>query len=409
MFHKKLLRRSKQFLENAKKTLKSHPKEKADTKKYLNSYFEEQKQKQTVVAELSFASALKIIGTLVLLYVGFIFIAKVSDILISFFVSVFFAAALYPSVHYFEKKHIPRIFSIMLVFFLVFLFFVFLISSILPALIEQGIALGNWFIAHMQAVFKGDFSLLPSFVQQFGPLLQDSLKGLDEYLRNLENNAETQQGLFQFLTDNISRFVSLQGNITDFVTGFFEFLVDAVLVIVLSFFLLFEREQIITFVTHFFPADLRSYMMLKGEAMQNKISEWVHGQMILFLLMGTLTWLVLSILGVPYAMTIGFFAGLAEFIPFVGPLITFLIAAPLAFGQGVEVGLAVMVFFAILQFLEGNVFIPLIMKRAVGVSALITILAMLIGFQFLGIIGAIMSIPLASIIGLFLEDFQKKD
>jgi len=141
--------------------------------------------------------------------------------------------------------------------------------------------------------------------------------------------------------------------------------------------------------------------------MQEKMAGWIHGQMILFLVMGGFTWAVLSWLEVPYALTLAFIAGLAEFVPYLGPLFSFSVSAPLAFGQGIDIGLAVVIFFAVLQAIEGNILVPFVMNKAVGVSPLVTILAMLIGFEFLGILGAIMAVPLASILSIFLFDIRK--
>ena len=174
----------------------------------------------------------------------------------------------------------------------------------------------------------------------------------------------------------------------------------------MTFFILLERDSIYQFILRFFSKELQVYIGIKAVQIQGKISGWIHAQMILFLFMGGITWAFFSLVGIEYAMTLGFIAGVAEFIPYVGPFITFLIGTPLAFGEGWEVGVAVLIFFAILQFVEGNILIPLIMEKAVGISALVTVLALVIGFQLLGVVGAIIAIPLVAIIGIFLEDIQ---
>jgi predicted PurR-regulated permease PerM len=113
-----------------------------------------------------------------------------------------------------------------------------------------------------------------------------------------------------------------------------------------------------------------------------------------------------SLLNIEYAITLGFIAGIAEFIPYIGPLITFIIGIPLAFGESIEVGIIFLIFFICLQFIEGNILVPLVMEKVIGISAITTILSLLIGYQTLGILGAIIAIPISSIISIFIFDFQ---
>lgn len=362
-----------------------------------------------VMFEVSLASAIKIIFVLIALFVLWKFVTFTSSLLISLFFAAFLSATLYPSVRFLERHAIPRGLAILLVFIFLFSFLIFLFSTIVPALINQGISLGNWFLQNMKSIYMGDFSVLPIFAQQFGEPLQESLKNFDAYLQSLQTDTETQKGLFQTLTDNVDKIASWKDGITSVISAVMGFLGQMFLVFLMVFFIILDRETIRSFLLSFFGLPVQKYLYLKSYQVQEKISEWVHGQMILFLFMGTTTWLFLSFMGVEYALAIGFISGIAEFLPFVGPPLTLIIALPLAFGQGVDIGIYTIIFFACQQFVEGNILVPLVMEKAVGVSPLVTVLAMLIGFQFLGILGAIMAIPLASIIGLFLEDLRTKD
>jgi len=364
---------------------------------------------ENIQMDISLSSALKIIFTLTLLFLLWKFINQTSHILISLFFAGFLSATLYPSVRFFEKRNIPRPIAIALVFISLISFIIFLFSTIIPALVSQAISLGEWFIIHTKQLYVGDFSGLPFFLQTFGPSLQESLLRFDEYFQSLQTSSETQKGFLQIITDNIDKISSWKDGITSLITEVMKLLGNMLLVLLMVFFIILDRESIRTFLLSFFPFSLQKYLYIKSYQVQEKLSEWVHGQMILFIFMGTTTWFFLSIIGVDYALAIGFISGLGEFLPFVGPPLTLLVALPLAFGEGIDIGFYTIIFFACLQFIEGNILVPMVMEKAVGITPIVTLLSMLVGFQFLGILGAIMAIPMAAILGLFLDDLRSKN
>lgn len=401
--YKKFLHYSQALLEKLKQ--KKEDTHAVETQKAFQKYqASQQEEKRNDVLHISILSVFKILGVLT----GTYMLWQISDILTSLLFAIFLALVLSSFIKFLESKKIPSPLSIILAFVCVFVFLGILVSSIIPALIDQSIALGNWALDHARMIYSGDFSRLPAFAQPFGGRLQEGLQIIDEYLKSLQTDENTQAGLFQLITENISRLKPWQESLTSAIASVFSFLANFFIILLLTFFILLEREQIISFLLKFFSPELKTYITAKGEQVQEKIGQWVHGQMILFLFMGGITWIFFSILGVEYALTVGFIAGVAEFIPYIGPVLTLLIGLPLAFGEGFEIGLIAMVFFGIMQFVEGNILIPIVMEKAVGVSAVVTLLAMLIGFHFLDIPGAIMAIPLAAIIGIFLQDLEYK-
>ncbi|HID91707.1 TPA: AI-2E family transporter, partial [Candidatus Peregrinibacteria bacterium] len=105
-------------------------------------------------------------------------------------------------------------------------------------------------------------------------------------------------------------------------------------------------------------------------------------------------------------VTIGFIAGVAEFLPYFGPIVTFLIGMPLALAESWEAAFAVLIFLGVMQFIEGNILVPLIMEKSVGVTGFVTILSLLVGFKLLGVAGAIIAIPVIAIVGIFVDDIK---
>ncbi|HIQ57676.1 TPA: AI-2E family transporter [Candidatus Gracilibacteria bacterium] len=376
------------------------------SKKVLESYLDSEKKPNVVIAEISISSVIKIIGILIGFFLLWGFVAKTSEILTSLFFSIFLASVLYPMVKFFEQKKIPKIAAILLSFFSVFLFLGLLISSVLPAVIEQSITFGNWLLEYTKLIYNGDFSSLPNFIAKFGPWLQEKLHIIDAYLKGLSENTQAQSGLFQFITENISKFKPWQEGIINTVSFVFSSLFSFVLIIILTFFLLLERKEIYNYVLDFFSPKLKEYINLKSTQMQEKVSGWIHGQMLLFIFVGGLTWLFFAALGIEYAVTIGFIAGVAEFLPYFGPIVTFLIGMPLALAESWEAAFAVLIFLGVMQFIEGNILVPLIMEKSVGVTGFVTILSLLVGFKLLGVAGAIIAIPVIAIVGIFVDDIK---
>ena len=225
------------------------------SKQALELYLKSQKDSNVtnvVISEISVFSALKIIGVLIAFFLFWQFVLQISEILTSLFFSIFLASVLYPLVAFFENKKIPSIASIILSFFTVFIFLFLLVSSVLPAVIDQSITFGNWLLEYTKLIYNGDFSSLPTFLLDFGPWMQEKLHNLDEYLKKLGGDTQTQSGLFQFITENISKFKPWQEGIFEAVSSIFSSLFSFVLIIILTFFLLLERNKTYQYFLSFF-------------------------------------------------------------------------------------------------------------------------------------------------------------
>ena len=114
------------------------------------------------------------------------------------------------------------------------------------------------------------------------------------------------------------------------------------------------------------------------------------------LTIGVITWLVLTILGIPFALPLAILAGFLEIIPTIGPIIAAIPAVIVAFAISPLTGLVVMLAYVGIQIAENNILVPKIMQKAVGLNPIVILVAILIGGQLFGIIGALLSIPFVS-------------
>jgi len=164
------------------------------------------------------------------------------------------------------------------------------------------------------------------------------------------------------------------------------------------------------------PIKRRGYVVDLWQRTQVKIGLWMQGQILLIVLIGVLTYLGLTILGVPYALLLGLFAGLAELIPIFGPVIAAIPAIMLAFVNGVsfvEAGLAsaiaVGLFYVLIQQFENNLIYPLVVQKVVGVPPILVIIALIIGWDIAGFLGIILAVPVAAGLMELAHDVQKRE
>ena len=136
---------------------------------------------------------------------------------------------------------------------------------------------------------------------------------------------------------------------------------------------------------------------------------WLQGQFILMLIVFLIDYIGLLIIGVPYALILALIAGLLEIVPYIGPIISAVLAFAITFLHDPVTGFVVLALFALVQQLEGYVIAPLVMKKAVGLNPVVVILALMIGAKLAGVTGIIIAVPVATAIGEVVNDLTKKD
>jgi predicted PurR-regulated permease PerM len=185
-------------------------------------------------------------------------------------------------------------------------------------------------------------------------------------------------------------------------------LANFLIVLVLTYFMSVDEQEIDKFILRISPNKYGHYITVKINNIKQKVGEWLRGQIILMFVVGISTYLGLFLLGTDYAFTLSLIAGVTELVPVIGPWLGLIAAIPIAINQGGSMLLWVVILYFVIQRLENNLFVPIIMKKATGLNPIVVILAMLVGNKFLGIVGIIISIPLAAILSIFLEDILVK-
>ena len=149
----------------------------------------------------------------------------------------------------------------------------------------------------------------------------------------------------------------------------------------------------------------RPHLERVADRIYRVISGYVVGIFLVALTGGVAVWIFLTIVGVPFALLLGFWAGLSSLIPLVGATIGGIPYIVVAFFQGWPIGVAAIVFLIVYQQIENNVFQPVIHRYTVHLNPFWIILAVLVGATVLGFIGALLAIPVAGIVQVLVQEW----
>ncbi|MFZ5844903.1 MAG: AI-2E family transporter [Patescibacteria group bacterium] len=299
-----------------------------------------------------------IIFTLVLL-LGLWVLLQIRDIIFLLFISFILMAALRPVVDWLERFRLPRIISILLIYFLVFGVFGISVAGTIPTLVAQSTRL---------------IQVFPSVVERVLPYWNIDLKSLS------------------------AQIAPLGENVVKLTVSIFSNLVTTLAVLVFTFYFLLERKHIEDLLTAMFGKETAGNTMTVIRAIEKRLGAWVRGQLLLMLVIGAAVYLGLILLKVEFALALGILAGLLEIVPVVGPIMAAIPAVLVALTTSPLLALTVVALYFVIQQLENNLLVPLVMRRSVGLSPLVTIVTLMVGGRLAGLVGAILSVPVLLVI-----------
>lgn len=312
---------------------------------------------------------------LAVLAVWFLFAIK--DVLVLFFIVLVIVAALAPIVDNLSK-YIPRWLSVLL--------FAVILLGVLSLI---GVLLVPLIITELQMLSVN----LPIIMSKLGPLYQSIQDSVGNY----------QEGLFNIS----SQLARISTNIYSTTIGFISGFIALLTVFVLTFYMLLEKDSIKNFIQQTIPIDSHEKIVIILKKISEKMGGWLRGQVFLMLAVGILDGIALAVLGVPYALVLALWGGLTEVIPFIGPWLGLVPAFLVALTISPVKAIIVLVVFVLIQQLEAQFLAPKIMGKAVGLSPVIIILALLIGAQLMGILGVIFAIPAAAVVSVIIQEWRE--
>jgi predicted PurR-regulated permease PerM len=259
------------------------------------------------------------------------------------------------------------------------------------------------------AVFAGFLGLaIPTVVTQASALAKE----LPHYLHTL-NDKGTFLGKLNtkyHIVKGLQRLINKGGSsaIAGGVLGFGKIVLDLVaaviLVTIISIYLLADLPRVKRGLYQLAPASRRPRMVLLTDEIMTRIGGYVLGNLLTSFIAGFGTWVWCLALGIPYSLLLGVLVAFLDLIPVVGSTVGGIIVALVALTVSPTIAIATVAFYFVYRFLEDYLFTPRVMARTVQVPGLLTVVATVIGGTLLGIIGALIAIPVAAAIKLLLEE-----
>jgi predicted PurR-regulated permease PerM len=203
------------------------------------------------------------------------------------------------------------------------------------------------------------------------------------------------------------RLLGLSGAAVAITRSVLNIVIGVVTVAFLTLFMLLEGPKWMDRLYGLLPPDSQPRWRAVGRDVYRTVGGYVTGNLAISLIAGTLTTIVLLIMGVPYAVALGLIVAILDLIPLAGATIAAVIISTVAFLHTIVAGIVVVVFFVLYQQVENHILQPLVYGRTVQLSPLAVLLAVLIGAEIAGVIGALGAIPVAGTIQVVLIDYLR--
>lgn len=329
---------------------------------------------QTIRYELSFRSLLSIVAVVA----GCWLLIRVWQIILLLVIALVLAGTLSPVLTWLEKHRVKRPFGLVL---------------LLLSLIGAIIGLGALVIPSLASQLTSAVNSIPQMRDQLANSLM-RVPGLTNTAQSIRNAEPS--GLWTTLGKDILTYAAVAA----------QSLFYVIMAVVLAFYLLADHERVQGFLFALLPRryHLRSARVLLD--METIVGGYVRGQLLTSVLIGAFTFIVLAVLGVPNALALAVIAAFADLIPLIGPILAVAPPVLVALTQGPVVGIVTLVLLVLYNQIENHILIPRVYGQAMRLSPVAVIVSLLIGGALLGVVGALLALPIAAGIRVLVEDLR---
>jgi predicted PurR-regulated permease PerM len=303
---------------------------------------------------------------------------SMSSVLVLIGVAFFLALGLEPAASWFVNRKLPRWAATTLVLVIFLTLLGAFVGAAIPPLAEQAGEL---------------IKQAPHYIQQ----AQDHSSAVGR----LNDRFHLQQRITETVNGSGGSFLN---DVVSAGTAVFNAVADVLIVMVLTVYFLADMPRIRTTLYRLVPHTRRPRVILIGDEVFAKVGAYVLGNVLISIIAGVATFVWLMAFGVPYPLLLGIFVALLDLVPVVGSTIAGFVVGAVALTVSLPVCIATVVFFVVFRLAEDYLLVPKIIGRAVKVPALITVVAVLIGGALLGIVGALVAIPIAAALQLLTQE-----
>jgi predicted PurR-regulated permease PerM len=256
--------------------------------------------------------------------------------------------------------------------------------------------------------------IVPTISSEFTSLVNNFPKLFDDLNKFLGNIVDESNF-------NILNYFNSQGNFNigevtwDVVTGLFfttQNILNTFFYIAFffatTFYMTIRPKNLDDIINFFFPVKKHKLVSIKINQARYKVGYWLAGQCLISFILAILTYPFLVIVDVPYALLLSVVAAFFNLIPIIGPILSAIPAIILALVIDLKIALATGLFYIIIQQIDGNFMTPMIMRKVTGIHPLIVMIVILLGTSLAGALGALIALPVVSIISIFVKGLEEE-
>ena len=320
------------------------------------------------------------LGTLLLIFVLLrLSPLPLKHVFIVLFTSILLAAAVAPPARFMVRRRVPRGVTILVIYLLAVLILIGVVALVVPLVVSEVDALRAALPNYVDNVQREIAKIAPNQAESFSSA---------SVVNRLSGELGSVAGA---LTDILVRVVSLS--------------ISVILILVIAFFLAVEEDFVALVIRRFVQPDRRPQAQRLLGRMGTRLGQWARAQMLLALFFGVAFGIGLRVAGVHYAVTLGVVGGVLEIIPYVGGFITVALAVLVALTQNPVLIVVVVGWYTVVVEIEGHVIAPKLMDRVLGIHPLVIVVALFLGGESLGILGALLAVPIAIVFQVLLDEF----
>ena len=338
----------------------------------------------------------------VLIFITFIYLiykilnkySFLSNLFGMFIFSVIMAYLFNPIVNFFEKRKIRRSLGILIVYAIILGVIVILSLTIIPNITKEAKKLMEILPLYLNRIFD--------FLNNIYDRYYSSIYSLPPQLQGVEQavmgNAENMGNI---LSENIKKITNSMMNILPKITSI-------ILVPIFTFYLILDKDSIKNKIYITVPKDKRQDFSRLSKEIDKALGEFIRGRVIVAIFIGVSTTIALLILKIPFGLVIGLIAGIADIIPYFGPVIGIIPAVIFALLDSPLKALWVIIIFTVIQQIENDLITPKIIGESIGIHPITVIVSLIIGGEIMGIWGMVLAVPAVAVGKIVFSFFMEK-
>lgn len=327
-------------------------------------------------------------------------------------IGFFLAYLLQPVVRWFCLLRLPRGLAVVLVYLMVLSLF----------------TLGSVLVAQVIGELERLVHLVPTLTQALMPLLESGMQVVEGLVEDLPDwvsapatasqeevlpEVSLQEYFARFLEEQVTVFTAalrdIIANAGTFlfvgVTGILSTTMQVFFILLASVYFLYDFPRITKNSYRYVPA---RFQHLYGDLLyktDRTVGGYLRGQLLITTILGVIIWLGLTLVGVPLALAISFLAAIFNLVPYLGPIIGIVPAVLLGLTVSPLTALLAVGVFVVANQLEGNLLSPMVLSRATNLHPVTVLLAILLGAGLLGLMGALLAVPVTALGKVIIEDY----